>query len=338
MRRWAGSLSGMHIEAVTPETPEERLRQWHAVEVAIADSEEWPLPAMTLDELRGHARHPGGEPISRYAAHLAIEDENVVGFNHEWWIAADNSHLVDVSVHVHPEHRRRGIGRTLFDDVVKRASEDGRRALMIGAPQTSPGAAFLEAVGAPIELEDRHSLLDLAVVDWGRVATGAEPATGYRLVSWLTRPPEDILPSLAVAVASMDDAPKGGLDLVRETWRPDMLIASYALSEAREYGRFGVAAVHEASGEVAGYTDLHVTPGRIDYAEQQDTVIIPAHRGHRLGMAIKCQMLLNLKQWAPELRTISTWNADSNTHMLAVNIELGFEKAELWGMHQLSLR
>lgn len=328
----------MRIEAVTPEILQERVRQWHAVEVAVADSPDYPLPAMTIEELRGHALHPGGEPISSYAAHLAVENDDVVGFTHEWWIAADNSHVVDTSVHVHPAHRRRGIGSALLNDVIRRAGEDGRRVLMLGAPQSSPGAAFLESAGALVELEDRHSLLDLAVVDWEQVAKGAEPAPGYRLVSWVTRPPEEILPSLAVAVASMDDAPKGGLDIVRETWHPEMLRATHALSQARGYGRFGVAALHEATDEVAGYTDLHVPPGRVDYAEQQDTVIIPAHRGHRLGMTVKCQMLLNLREWAPELRTVSTWNADSNSHMLAVNIELGFTKAELWGMHQLSLR
>lgn len=328
----------MRIEAVTPEISEERLRQWHAVEVAGADSTDWPLPAMTLDELRGHARHPGGEPISRYAAHLAVERDQVVGFTHEWWIAADNSHIVDVSVHVHPGHRRRGIGTALLDDAVRRARADGRRVLMAGAPAGKAGSAFLEAAGAPRELEERHSVLDLAVVDWEQVAKGADPAPGYRLVWWLTRPPEEILPSLAVAVASMDDAPKGGLDILRETWRPEMLRASHALSEARGYGRFGVAAIHEATGEVAGYTDLHVTPGRVDYAEQQDTVIVPEHRGHRLGMAVKCRMLLNLREQAPELRTISTWNAESNAHMLAVNIEIGFVQAEMWGMHQLPVK
>lgn len=328
----------MRIEPVTPEISEERVRQWHAVEVAIADSPEWPLPAMTFDELRGHALHPGGEPISRYEARLAIDDGAVVGFTHEWWIAGDNNHLVDASIHVHPEHRRRGIGQALLEDVAKRATAAGRRTVMVGAPQAGPGAAFLEAAGAPVELVERHSVLDVAAVDWEQVSAGAVPARGYRIVSWAAHPPEPILPSLAVAVASMDDAPKGGLDLLRETWRPEMLRATHALSQDRGYRRFGVAAVHEASGEVAGYTDLHLPPGRDDYAEQMDTVIVPSHRGHRLGMAVKCQMLLQLRTAEPQLRTISTWNADSNEHMLAVNIELGFAKAELWGMHQLSLR
>lgn len=327
----------MRIEEVTPGISQERARQWHAAEVAIADSAEWPLPAMTFEELRGHARHPGGEPISRYAAHLALEGDDVIGFTHEWWIAADNSHLVDASIHVIPERRRRGIGQALLDDVVKRATAAGRRTVMVGAPQSSPGASFLEAAGAPVELVERHSVLDFGGVNWEQVSAGAVPASGYRLESWVAHPPEPVLPSLAVAVASMDDAPKGGLDLLRETWRPDMLRATHALSEARGYRRFGVAAIHEASGEVAGYTDLHLPPGREDYAEQMDTVIIPAHRGHRLGMAVKCQMLLNLRSAAPDLRTISTWNADSNKHMLAVNTALGFTKAEMWGTHQLSL-
>jgi GNAT superfamily N-acetyltransferase len=327
----------MHIERVTPGTPEHRIKQWHAVEVAVADRTDWPLPPLTLAELTGHAQHPGGDPIGRYDALLAIEDDDVVGFAHCWWWSAENRHLVDSSVHVLPERRRRGIGRTLIERLIEDARADGRRSLTMPARQGADSEQFVQAMGATESLVERHSILEIADVDWALVERSAPPAPGYRLVSWDEDPPEELLPSLARAQESMDDAPKGTLDILRDTWTTDMLRAIYALSAARGYRRLVIAAVHEESGEVAGFTELQIPPGRNEYGEQGDTVVVPEHRGHRLGMSIKSAMLQRVRCEAPELERISTWNAEENQWMLAVNVALGFRPAELWGMYQLTL-
>ena len=328
----------MDIEIVDASTPEARLKQWHEVEVAVAtDATSWPLPAMTLEELRGHALHPGGGPISRYEATLAVEDDEVVGFTHTWWIAADNSHLVDVSVHVLPERRREGIGSALLEERLATARADSRRSMTFGAPIGSPGEAFLQAHGAKPGLVERHSVLDVRAVPTDLLERAAPPASGYRIRQWNDEPPEDLLPSLARAQESMDDAPKGELDILRETWTHEMIRGIYSSSAARGYRRYVVAAVHEATNEVAGFTEVKLTPGHPEYAEQQDTVVVPEHRGHRLGMSMKASMLLWLRQAAPELEQISTWNAEENQWMLAVNVALGFRQAELWGMYQLTL-
>ncbi|MDX6224578.1 MAG: hypothetical protein QOE64_954 [Frankiales bacterium] len=328
----------MEIEVVHPGTSERRLKQWHAAEVASSGAERgWPLPAMTLQELEGHARHPGGEPIARYEALLAVEDDEVIGFAHSWWLSADNRHFVDASTHVLPERRREGIGRALLDHLVAAARADGRRSISLPGPLGSAGAQFAEAAGAKESLIERHSVLDLADVDAALVDRSAPPSPGYRLEAWGEVPPEHLLPSLASAQESMDDAPKGALDIARDTWTLDMIRALYALTAARGYRRLVVAAVHEASGDVAGFTEVQLPPGRSEYAEQGDTVVVPAHRGHRLGMSMKSAMLQRLRVEAPQLERISTWNAEENQWMLAVNVALGFKPAELWGMYQLTV-
>jgi GNAT superfamily N-acetyltransferase len=328
----------MRIEQVTPDTTDERVKQWHAAEVAAAGEQwGWPLPPMSLQELRAHADHPGAPPIARYEATLAIDDDDVVGFTHSWWMTNENAHLLDVSVHVLPERRREGIGRRLLAERVEAARADARRSLTLPAPEGSPAESFAVSVGAERGIVERHSVLELADVDWELVDRSAPPTAGYRIESWTGLAPEDLLPSLARAVESMDDAPKGTLDIAFATWTDDMVRASHALSSARGYRRLVVAAVHEASGEVAGFTEIQIAPGRDEYAEQNDTVVVPAHRGRRLGMSMKATMLQRLRVEEPTVRTISTWNAEENRWMLAVNVALGFRKAEPWGMYQLTL-
>ena len=56
---------------------------------------------------------------------------------------------------------------------------------------------------------------------------------------------------------------------------------------------------------------------------QEDTTVVAAHRGHRLGMWLKATMLLWVNELGVDIETIDTWNAESNAHMIAVNEELG---------------
>jgi hypothetical protein len=59
-------------------------------------------------------------------------------------------------------------------------------------------------------------------------------------------------------------------------------------------------------------------------ADQHDTAVARAHRGHRLGMLLKAGMLLWLAEVEPQVETLDTWNAESNDHMIAVNEALGY--------------
>jgi RimJ/RimL family protein N-acetyltransferase len=56
-------------------------------------------------------------------------------------------------------------------------------------------------------------------------------------------------------------------------------------------------------------------------------VVHPAHRGHRLGLAVKIANLEALARRAPAARLIVTGNAAVNAPMIAVNDMLGFEVA-----------
>ena len=59
-------------------------------------------------------------------------------------------------------------------------------------------------------------------------------------------------------------------------------------------------------------------------AIQTDTLVLREHRGHALGLAMKVANLGALQREKPGLRFVRTWNADTNTHMIAINRQLGF--------------
>jgi GNAT superfamily N-acetyltransferase len=73
------------------------------------------------------------------------------------------------------------------------------------------------------------------------------------------------------------------------------------------------------------FTEIAVPLGAPESSWQHDTLVIREHRGHGLGFATKVVNLAAVTAAYPAIRTISTWNAAENEHMIAVNEALGFE-------------
>ena len=82
---------------------------------------------------------------------------------------------------------------------------------------------------------------------------------------------------------------------------------------------------HVPSGRLVGYTQVQVSPETPTLGYQQDTLVVREHRGHRLGLRLKAANTLAVIDGLPGVTAIRTWNADDNTHMLAVNRRLGYE-------------
>jgi hypothetical protein len=51
--------------------------------------------------------------------------------------------------------------------------------------------------------------------------------------------------------------------------------------------------------------------------------VVSGHRGHKLGLRLKIAMLKRLIEVEPQVRQVDTWNAESNSHMIAVNDAIG---------------
>jgi GNAT superfamily N-acetyltransferase len=179
--------------------------------------------------------------------------------------------------------------------------------------------------------------LNLRTVDRQTISAAAGAhVTGYVAQTWWGDCPGELVAAYASAHSAMDDAPHGEEPRDDWTWDPTRV-----RDQAGRWTRLGyrwvtTAAVHETSGDVAGYTQLLLT-GRPTTAVQEDTGVVRAHRGHGLGRVLKCANLLSLLETAPEIRAVVTWNAESNRHMTAVNDELGFRTNSRWNEVTLDL-
>jgi len=235
----------------------------------------------------------------------------------------DNQHLAISNVLVRPDQRRHGLGTALLRAAVAAAAADGRSSFLVEADDGSPGEAFCRAHGLREVSRARLSLLRLAAVDWAEVgALAAAPHTGYRLVRWTDRCPDELVERYAVAKTAMNDAPVDGADIADEVFTAGVIRQNEAGHREMGFTHWVTVAVHEQTGAVAGLTELVLaSPPR---AFQEDTAVVPAHRGSGLGLWVKADMLCRLRAERPEVTEVMTGNAASNEHMLRINTRLGF--------------
>lgn len=236
-----------------------------------------------------------------------------------------------LNVLVHPARRRGGVGTALLRHALARAAAEGRTVLGGGVREGSAGEAWLRRLGATFEEPDVRRIQDLGKVDPAVIArlreTAGQAAAGYSLVRWLGVTPERFTGQMASVQNAMNDAPHpDGVQphrwderLIRERFDP------WIASSVRR--RYSVAALHDATGEMAALTAVSVDPAIPEWGWQWVTTVTRPHRGHRLGLLVKLDMLSCLAQAEPRLKQIATWNAASNQHMIGINADLGYEVA-----------
>ncbi|MDR0960681.1 MAG: GNAT family N-acetyltransferase [Propionibacteriaceae bacterium] len=263
----------------------------------------------------------------------------------------EDSRHATVNVLVLPGYRRRGLGSSLWswiDDVLRTEERTVASVEVLFGDESLEVASNNEGIavsGVDSILADSPSVqwamrrgftvgqilyvlsLDLPVPEGvlERLADDARgKAQGYRTHVWVDAIPERWLEPYARLKARMaTDAPAGGLEVEKAQWD-----AEKVASVIRSYLNFGLrfqvtVAEHIATGELAAFTELsyELTDKTI---VQRDTIVDPRHRGHRLGALIKIASLEQVEHDHPSARHVWTWNAEENTHMLAINAELGF--------------
>lgn len=225
--------------------------------------------------------------------------------------------------------RRRGLGRALLRAAAERAEADGRTMLDSGCEEGGAGLAFADAVGMPGKQRERRSGLRIDRVDRAMLDRWAVPVPGYELVEWEGPTPPEWLARMARANQVMNTAPLDDFEMEPEVITPEELAELDAVRVEQGTEMWTVAAVHQATGEIAGYTELAFVRGR-RVADQGNTGVWPEHRNQGLGRLLKAAMLLRVLDRRPSVQAVETWNAGSNEPMLKINVELGFEVVDWW--------
>jgi len=245
----------------------------------------------------------------------------------------ENAHMSWSVLFVRPDLRRRGVGRELFRRAVERLHAGGRRTVNFSAPDSAAAQAFATAVRAS---EAQHKLryvyrfeqVEAATRDAIAVAAGAQ-SPDYSLVRWVGPCPDEHLEAFALVEAGMMDSPStDALDFTPTTPVPAQIREGAEHAARLGIREYVLCARADGTGELAGMTRVLVFGG--GRAEQDDTTVLAAHRGHRLGLRMKAEMVRWLAAAEPDLTQIETWNDATNTPMIRVNVALGCTAAEVW--------
>jgi GNAT superfamily N-acetyltransferase len=247
----------------------------------------------------------------------------------------ENTHTAWTDLFVVPDQWRRGIGTALLSAVEDEARRLERDVLLAEpyAPPDSESAATLFAAhhGFQVELEDGIKLVDLAATRgaWAALADEVTPHhTGYRLVTTWAPVPDELMDGYcALNTAFNSEAPSGDSGLENERWDADRVRereARTAKAGRRDVHTFAL----DADGEVVALTELFINTTVPHRAFQGGTLVMPDHRGHRLGLAVKLANHQALVDAYPQVEWMVTGNADVNAPMNAINDLLGYRVVE----------
>jgi GNAT superfamily N-acetyltransferase len=266
-----------------------------------------------------------GEPPTPYVGEV---DGEVVCAGTLHASERDNLHVAWLHVDVRPDLRRRGLGSGMLHRLEADAVARGRTSVGVGCWDVGDLAGFARAHGFEHKANEVNRRQYLADVDAALVdrlyVDAAAVAVDYELVRRRDRIADDELAAVAVMAGAINDAPKEGLDIEDEVFDAARIRAYDDAQVTRGFALYRLMARHRRSGELAGQTVVVVDPERPHLAEQHDTSVVAAHRGHRLGALLKAGMLRWLREEQPQVAEIDTWNAESNGFMIGVNEQLGY--------------
>lgn len=314
---------------------DEQVAQAHRASVASARFERPWAKVASLHEFTIDLRKPGQS--ERLEPLVGLVDGQVAGVAKLWFPLLDNTNFVWFELDVDPAQRRRGVGGALVERAVERTREDGRTTILaeFNVPdehrEDHAHVRFARGYGFTYANTEIARTLDLPVAPellTRLAAESAERHAGYRIESYVGSLPIELRQSYCDCFNQLAvDAPTGEVEFEEESRTPE--IYAEDLGRLEQQGRTMVHTVAIApGGEVVGYNDLVVRADAPEDVMQWGTLVRGEHRGHRLGMAVKVRGLQELARIAPGAKQIRTCNAEQNSHMVSVNVDLGFRKVE----------
>jgi GNAT superfamily N-acetyltransferase len=249
----------------------------------------------------------------------------------------DNLAFIEGSLFVDPQERRQGHGAALLALLEEEARQLGRPALILfvieGAGEIGAGPNRNFAARRGYRVAEENVRRDLAWPrpdgDLDRLWEQWSPfAVDYEIVSWSTGTPPEFLEARAHLSAIMPaETPHVDLDVEAEHWDAERVHHHETMTDQMGRDLLVAAARHRGTGELVGFSELTVSREQPQTAYQWDTLVVGAHRGHRLGGLLKVTTMRLLEAGGYPTKKITTFNSTLNAPMIAVNEALGAQVA-----------
>lgn len=299
------------------------------------------------EALAGVRRWQGECRFHYWVAYLGDEP---VGTAYAFINARVDAQAGHLAVYVIPKHRGEGIAGVLVEQLEDLVGAEGlirlRTSLLASPPGTTdeqivpttgvgavpadhPGVRFALDCGFVLEQVERHSRYEFArpPVEPKDVFDRAQRCAGddYEVVTWTGATPVEYLSDLAVLRRHLvSDAPSGGLVVAEDVWDEERVRENETRDLVTEES-WTTAARHKPSGRIVAMSHLSRQRSKPEgFIEQKGTVVLPDHRGQRLGTLVKAANLLRVGEAVPGAGAIMTSNAEENRRMLDINEALGF--------------
>lgn len=245
----------------------------------------------------------------------------------------DNVATAFATLEVDPRHRRRGHGARALQALEQSAVAQGRTTLVISTKETTVewghGASRTFAPRQGYVLSEENVGRDLV---WPRPpgaldeldARWSPHAHDYEILSWRGAVDEVLLADRAYLSSVMPvEAPHGDRPVEVEEWNAERVRAHERTVDAMGRDLLVSVARHRASDQLVGFSELTISRERPGLAYQWDSLVLRAHRGHRLGGLMKVANLRQLERFAYATTRVATFNDVSNRAMINVNEQLG---------------
>lgn len=238
----------------------------------------------------------------------------------------DYAPYVDVFGGVLKQQRRRGVGRALFALLHDFMSASGKSLASIKV-LFPDGHGFLAATGGQTKFRSIENHLALNEVPWAQMPSWRDQLETARLpLRWEIHAPRVPLTRLAQFMSPLsrliNEQPLGELDMPPIRYELAGFDSWYRELDARGGEHYVI--LLNAGDEIAAVCDANWDARVPERVHQSFTAVAAPWRGQGLAKAVKAAMLLLVRERRPEVTTFTTYNAQSNGPMLAINQRLGF--------------
>lgn len=288
------------------------------------------------------------------------EGDALVGLAAMSILGDDDGRTAFITVNVLRSHWSRGIGTAALAHLESETRAAGVERLLVwtehsgdAEPLPSPTgfgsvprdhtAAFLLRSGFELGQVERVSAFTFSEAAMRRLqnlrSDAEQHSEGYRIVQWTIPTPTERVAEFARMKEHMStDVPDADLDMPAEIWDAERIARNDERWAQRGFTVLVTAAEHIATGELCAYNELAIGPDPTAPTHQEDTLVLSAHRGHRLGMLVKTAGLLTWYAQHAASDRVVTYNAEENRPMLAINESMGFHALGYEGAWKKELR